>query len=123
MPAFSRAISARVLPRISVCSSPMLVTTAISPATTLVEFEPPAKTNLDHRPFDARLAKDDERRRGQKIEPGRLGRRGALSARGLVGVERLRQRAPERRLVDVAALKAHPLGHVLDMRRAVAADP
>ena len=93
MPTFSRAIAARVLPRISVCSSPMLVTTAISPSTMLVEIEPPAEADLDDRPFDARLAKDDESRRGQEIEPGRLGRRGPRSARGLVGVERARQRA------------------------------
>ena len=101
----------------------MLVTTAISPSTTLVEIEPPAEPDLDDRPFDLRLAKNDESRRGQEIEPGRLRRRGLLAPRRLVGVESPIEGARQNPLIDVAALKAHPLGHMLDMGRAVAADP
>ena len=104
------------------CSSPMLVTTATSPSTMLVEFEPAAEADLDHRPGDARLAKDHEGRERQEIEPGRVRRGGPLAPRRLVGVERARERLRQRVRVDVTAVQAHALGHTLDMGRGVAAD-
>ena len=42
--------------------------------------EPAAEADLDHRPFDARLVKDNESGRRQEVEPGRL-RRGVPLAR------------------------------------------
>ena len=100
----------------------MLVTTATSPSTMLVEFEPTAQAHLDDRPCDARRAEDDEGRQRQEIEPGGVGRRGPLAPRRLIGVEGLGQAAGQRLRIDVAADKAHALGHPLDVRRAVAAD-
>ena len=100
----------------------MFVTTATSPKTILVEFEPAAEAHFDDRPVNARVAKDKEGGGGQEIEPGRFRRRALLSAGRLIGVERAGQRAGERRFVDVVALQAHALGHMLDMRRAIAAD-
>ncbi len=123
MPTFSRAIAARVGPRISVCSSSTLVTTAISPSTILVEFEPSADADFDRRPFEAGLLENDQGGGGHEVEPGRLGSRRHRRARGLVGVQRAFQPVRQRQLADRAPVDAHTLGHMLDMRRPVAADP
>ena len=53
------------------------MTTAISPFTTLVEIEPSAEADFDDRPLDPRVAKDQEGRGGEAVEPGRLRRRGS----------------------------------------------
>ena len=84
-------------------------------------IEPAAEADFNGRPFDAGLAEDEEGRGSEEIEPGRLGG-GCAGAPGVfIDVKRLRQRARERRLVNLAALKRHPLGHRLDMGRSVAA--
>ena len=100
----------------------MLVTTAISPLTMFVEFEPPAKADLDDRPFAPRLGENDEGGGGQKIEPGRVGRRAPGVARGLVGVERRIEGARERSFVHLATLEAYPFSQPLDVRGGVASD-
>ncbi len=100
----------------------MLVTTAISPSTMLVEFEPASEAHLDDRPSDLRLAEDQERGQRQEVEPGGVRRRSAVAPRGLVGVEGLGQRGGQRVLVDVVRPEAHPLRHPLDVRRPVPAD-
>ena len=104
------------------CSSAMLVTTAISPSTMLVEIEPPAQADFDHRPLALRFGENDKGGGSEKVEPGRIGRRRAGRARGLIGVERPIQGSRERRLVDIVSLNAHPLGDALNMRGGVAAD-
>ncbi len=85
-------------------------------------IEPAAEAHLDHRPADAGLAKDDEGRERQEIEPGGLRRGRPLASGGLVGVERTGQPAGQRLRIDVSALETYALGHALDMGRAVAAD-
>ena len=52
-------------------------------------IETTAQADFDHRPLDGRIAKDEEGRGGEKVEPGRVGRGRAGCARGLIGVERL----------------------------------
>ena len=90
--------------------------------TMLVEIEPPAQAHFDHRPLETRLGEDDECGGGQKVEPGRLGRRRIGRARGLISVERFIEGARKGRLVDLASLHAHALGHPLDMRRTISPD-
>ena len=104
------------------CSSAMLVTTAISPSTMLVESSRPPKPTSITAHSTPRFAEDEKGGGGEKVEPGCVGRGRAGLAGGLVGVERLVERPRERRLVDIVALNADPLGDTLDMRRGVAAD-
>ena len=122
MPTFSPAIAGLELPRISVCSNSMLVTIATSPMTMLVEFEPSAQAHFDDRPLETRFGEGDECGGGQKVEPGRIGRRRIRLARGLISVERAIERARKMRLVDLVSLHAHALGHPLDMRRTISSD-
>ena len=81
----------------------------------LVEFEPPAKPDLNHRPLAFRLGENEEGGGGQEVEPGRVRGGGPGLARGLVGVERAIEGVRKRGLIDLASLEAHPFGDPLDM--------
>ena len=93
----------------------MLVTTAISPSTMLVEIEPAAQADFDHRPFALRFGEDEESGGGEKVEPGCIGCGRAGLACGLISVERPVQSSREGRLVDIVSLNAHPFGDALNM--------
>ena len=85
-------------------------------------IEPPAEAHFDHRPLEGGFAEDEKGCGGEKVEPGCVGRGRACGARSLVAVERAIQGSRERRLVDIAALNAHPLGDAFDVRGRVTAD-
>ncbi len=72
MPAFSRAMSARVGPAYSVWSSPTLVTTATCPSADVRRVAPAEQPDLDDDDVDGDVGEPAERRRRQDLEVGRL---------------------------------------------------
>ena len=119
MPAFSPATSARVGPRNSTWSSPMLVTTATPASTTLVASQRPPEADLEDGHVDRAIGEPAQRGPGQDLEPGQpdVVAEQRLEA-GQVG-EHLGQVG----VADGLAVGGQPLVDALQMRAGEGADP
>ena len=89
---FSAAISSRVSPSSSVCSSPTFVRTTTGAREDVRRVEPPAEPRLDDRRVDALLGELGERGRGQRLELRRAERARPPAGRARPPLESLRRR-------------------------------